>query len=528
MVPEWVKKYSLYRKICTGVQKTERYLLRQKYKRRANVSRHDTLLKALQELPVSNGVRFYCRSNVNIGLVADRFVYENYAPTCTLVYLTPENWEQKLQEVDCLIVTSLWKGLQGEWAGVNAPDSACGKALRSMMRQAHTRGCPVIFYSKEDPPNFDQFCRFAGLADQIFTSAKECVSWYQEKFPEIPVSYLPFACSPQTHNPIGMRPLTDAVAALFAGSWMKKYPKRIQDQQNLFTWLCESGVPLDIIDRNYYREDSRYTYPDRFLPLVVPAFSYQELARLYKLYTWVLNFNSVIDSESMFAMRVYDVLACGTLVLSNESVGMQKLFPEVCVVSDAEQLCQVLKMPRQALEQRRYDGIRTVFRKETVYDNMDRMLSCVGLRSGCCPERTVGVLIADDVTDVQTYRAMFEAQTYADKLWLGVNADQEALSGCDMVALWGRDRIYGPCYLEDMINGFKYTDCDYVTKRMEDPLCQHRYTDGITDLYATVFWRDAYWRHMSDLGQIPCVMPKGYASDRNNYQFLRESNFQEQ
>lgn len=43
--------------------------------------------------------------------------------------------------------------------------------------------------------------------------------------------------------------------------------------------------------------------------------------------TYVININTVKDSRTMFARRVFEAMACGRIVISNESLGMRELFP---------------------------------------------------------------------------------------------------------------------------------------------------------------------------------------------------------
>lgn len=115
--------------------------------------------------------------------------------------------------------------------------------------------------------------------------------------------------------------------AFFAGSWMKKYPARAAQQRQLFDWVREAGLHLEIADRNYSRYSLLVPLSPRYLSAVMPDFTYKDVSALYKCYDWVLNLNSVGNSEDMFSLRVYDALACGSMVLSNGSVGWSSIFP---------------------------------------------------------------------------------------------------------------------------------------------------------------------------------------------------------
>ena len=45
----------------------------------------------------------------------------------------------------------------------------------------------------------------------------------------------------------------------------------------------------------------------------------------YRCYDVMLNVNTVTGSPTMFSRRVFESLACGTPVLSSESVGMSRM-----------------------------------------------------------------------------------------------------------------------------------------------------------------------------------------------------------
>ncbi len=519
MVPEWFKGTPLYGGMRNGAVSLERGLLRVEYRLLTRPCRKETLLSQAAALPRSNGSRFYTALPFRVGMIADPFLFQNYACTCDLVYLTPDNWLDQLPSLDCVIVASVWHGLGGEWTGASLPTSPAAERLRDLMAQTRRRGVPVIFYSKEDPGNFRWFQRYAGLADQVYTSARECVEDYRALYPGVPVATMQFAISPHLHNPIGIRPLSEqGNGAFFAGSWTKKYPKRVESQRDLFRWTRRAGLCLEIADRNYSRYRIQYRYPLRYLPAVLPDFTYAEISSLYKLYKWVLNLNSATESLDMFSLRVYDALACGALVLSNESAGMEQIFPQVYVIDSYTSLLEALHTPLPELEQRRLAGIRQAFRVGTVYERMERMLRSVGLEADCTRDPVVGVLPGKDAPDLGRLRAMFEAQTYPHTLWLEPETAGAQLDRCGMVALWSDGRSYGPAYLEDMVNGFKYTACDYVTK--PDPamgLVGHRYTDQITDPYGTLFLRECCPWSGSGSEIAGRSMPNGYMSDSANY-----------
>ena len=195
---------------------------------------------------------------------------------------------------------------------------------------------------------------------------------------------------------------------------------------------------------------------------------------------------------------------------------MERLFPQVCVIHSYEELRQILEQPTQQLEARRLDGIRQVFRAGTVYEKMGEMLHRAGVIKDSAPCRPVGVVLPEGTAPQERCRKMFEAQTYPNLLLISSPRDTQAIDACDIIAPWGPGRVYGPHYIEDMVNGFKYTDCRYVAKPIPGET-GHHYTGRIADGYAAVFWHDCW----VEAGGLPFEGPRdmdgGYLSDGENY-----------
>lgn len=286
---------------------------------------YQRILQMIEQVPQSNGSRVFSREDARVGIVADPFVLENFDPTCHLIPLFPDKWEKQIQNVDCILIVSAWKGTAGEWAGLAKHNSEISRILIQLMQAGKNANLPVIFYSKEDPPNYAHFLPYAQQASFIFTSAQEALPWYRRDCPDIPVDVLTFAINPLLHNPIGSEGAKIEKSVFFAGSWMPKYPERVHTQRLFFTWIRRGGMKFSIADRNFERRDFRYRYPLRYLPRVMAGFTYHQVSCLYRIFPWVMNINSVTHSQTMFAMRVYDACACGAHVISNESPGIETI-----------------------------------------------------------------------------------------------------------------------------------------------------------------------------------------------------------
>lgn len=480
----------------------------------------------LQEIPESNGGKYYEPYDVPIAIVADEFLYHSFQGTADFKYVTPDNYKEVCKETALLLVVSSWRGLHQEWRVMGTEGSDANLAVHKMIGYYREMGRKVAFYSKEDPPHYGHFLPIAKKCDIIFTSAAEKVDAYKRDCQTDQVYLLRFGINPAYHNPIGCRVMKRKQEVVFSGSWMKKYPDRVREQRMIFDGVLKAGRKLKIIDRNYARDNWTFLFPAKYYQYISPSIEHRYLQKVHKLYDWAINLNSVTESESMFANRIYELQANGNLLLSNGSVGMQKQFAEVKVIHHKQDVGKWLHAySDEELYEQQAAGIRRVMTGETTYDRVGELLRHCGFPVSQ-PIRMVAVL-ATKMTD--GLKKDFEEQTYPHKLLLELNKDEEIdarIHGCAAVALWDGDSRYGKYYLEDMMNAFKYTDSGYITKNCfytDGKLCmgaEHNYTDHISNAYATVFWKDAVdWRDIlartEDEGTV--FVENGYSMDHFQY-----------
>ena len=121
-------------------------------------------------------------------------------------------------------------------------------------------------------------------------------------------------------------------------------------------------------------------------------------------------------------------------------------------------------------------------------------------------------------------RRCFDLQSYPEKALLAASeATPVLLEEYDMVAWFAPEAHYGVFYLEDMINGFKYTACDYITKdawREGGALhagTEHDYVSRMGSKYRTLFWRSAYDAAFLLSPTDGAELPNGYSIDHFQY-----------
>lgn len=445
----------------------EEYLRRWDHYRPEVEERVQSFLAEAAALPKPSGQRWDNRREVRIGIIADTFLYESLQPAAHFVPLTPTNYEEKLDEIDLLLIVSAWRGLDGEWHGASMKASSKRKLIElKLIPLAREKGVPVAFYSKEDPPNYETFVGIAKKADFVFTSAIEKIAAYKEDVDgNVPVHPLRFGVNYEKHNPLGcMR--HQGRELVFAGSWMAhKYKNRAKAASKIFQGVNESDSSLTILDRNLdldpekFSDPDRYLYPESFLPNLHGPLGHDEVLKMQRLLPLSLNLNSVIGSQTMFANRVVELLAMGTLVLSNYSAGVNSLYPFVTLLHSADDTTRFINsLTPEYIRYCQVEGIRNVFNNDTAFDRVDEILNVVGLTSRRAEHRIL-VLAEDE----EAFKRFEESQATNRPLTYVPIEDAHTLSGSidgDVVINLANLSVSSPDIVDDVVAAYRYSDVD--------------------------------------------------------------------
>ncbi|TCI22526.1 glycosyltransferase [Exiguobacterium sp. SL-9] len=492
----------------------------QKYHNASNRHYLTQFKQSMALIGESNGSRYYKGlTKPNVAIVCSEFMYEFYKDAMNLHYVTPTNAEDIFAEpIDFFLILTSWKGLyEDEWRGISNPDSEKRESLYRIIDHAKSRNVPVVMQSTEDPSNYSRFIGIAQRSDVIFTGDEGKISEYQLDCGHDRIGVLEFGVNPKLHNPIGTRSVEKIDGALFAGSWMEKYSERTEDIMKLLNGVLLADKQLDIIDRNYSLNDPRYHFPEEFAPYVAPSVNYVELQKLSKSYDWVLNVNSIKYSPTMCARRVYESQALGNLILSNYSVAVNNYFPNIFIATneaDAESIMSMFTADERYEHQ--MHGVRNVMSQHTVYHRLQTILSALGHEEA---QLEKSVLVVGSGQNKLVQRD-FEQQSYSNKTFVREEeVTAELVAAYDMVTYFNDQFAYGPYYLEDLVNGFKYTDVDFITQVVYkeghewNEGIEHVYTDSFTSRYTTLYWTASVPYDVIS-GQEKNHDLKGYAVDR--------------
>jgi len=273
---------------------------------------------------------------LKIASVLDPFSFASFATESDFFQLRPDHLATQLAEInpDLLFVESAWHGVDDLWFGKICDPSS---ELYELMSLCKERSIPTVFWCKEDPVHFDRFLLTASLFDYVFTTDINCIPLYKQALGHSRVSLLPFACQPLVHNPVENFPRKDAVS--YAGSFYRRFPDRIADTENLLGVVSQVR-PLDIFDRYFDSEDENYRFPEQYQEFIRGSLTPDQIELSYKGYRYGVNLNTVKNSESMFARRTIELLASGTITISNNSQAFPLLFGDLILASDDPQEIQ--------------------------------------------------------------------------------------------------------------------------------------------------------------------------------------------
>lgn len=413
---------------------------------------------------------------LKVAAIMDEFTYYCYAPECDLIQITPDHFKEEIDGFlpDMLFIESVWRGKDNLWR-FKLHDNM--EAITALTEYCHEKKIPVVFWSKEDPVHFGVFIRTAALADFVFTTDADCIELYKAHLGHDNVFYLPFAAQPHLHNPVEEYERQDKFC--FAGSFYVKYQERSKVFMNLAPLFMEYG--LDIYDRNYKKGESdtnsqttsvaspvvqNYYYPDELRKCILGGLHYSEITRAYKGYKYGINMTSMVQSGFMFARRVFELLACNTVTVSNYSRGLEGFFGDLLIDTD----------DKERMKERLHDicGTQTGYRKyrlaglrHVLSDHLyeDRLERLAGKVLGRTIKRSLPRILVVCRKEDKRVRDMFENQTYDKKILFIADTGIKLMElDFDFVTVFSTEDYYGKNYLTDLALSTRFASDQVIGK----------------------------------------------------------------
>lgn len=452
-------------------------------------------------------------ADLRVGVILDDFSAMAFAFEWNSVALDPAAGPAQLDGLDLVFIESAWAGNQRLWRGKIAGSHGPSEQFVELLAAARHRNIPTVFWNKEDPPHYDDFLPAAKLFDFVFTSDEGRIESYRRDLGHSRIAVLPFAAQPAVHNPVRPAKGRHQRDIAFAGMYFAhKYPERRAQMDLLLTGAMDVSAKmksgLEIFSRQL-GGSPEYQFPAPLDSRVVGSLTYPQMLSAYKAYKVFLNVNSVVDSESMCARRIFEISAAGTPVVSAPSAAIRNFFSaeEVPVATTREEaghlsralvanhelndrtahLAQrriwqhhtyahrVETVLKQALPNRLTDSNRPsvsalvpTIRPEQIEHIFKTLASQVGVRAQLVLLTHGFELPAEDLADLQEKHGVEDVVllTASKDISLGecLNRCVAAANG-QVLTKMDDDDHYGPNYLSDQLFALDYSGADIVGKQ---------------------------------------------------------------
>ena len=317
---------------------------------------------------------------IKVAFICDEMTWKNFSRECKCVFLTPKDWKKILKEFapDILFCESAWTGIEkykNSWRGrIYKNERLLCENRRTLLKiidYCKKKEIATVFWNKEDPVYFDDpnynYSNTAIKCDFVFTTAEECVERYKA-LGHKNVKTLMFGISPKLFNVA--KNVQKRNVAVFAGSWYGDQSERCDELSRMFDMVLSNNIELEIYNRQSGSANSDYLFPEKYHPYIKDKVPYEQLTEIYKGAKYVININTVKNSKTMFARRVFEAMACGCIVISNESEGMRKHFSNRIWFLDEEF--------NHSIEQEIvHENMEYVLKNHTYAGRMAEVLRCV-------------------------------------------------------------------------------------------------------------------------------------------------------
>ena len=455
------------------------------------------------------------RQDITAAVILDDFSLRAFHYEWHQIPLTRAGWRQEIdaQPVDLLFVESAWHGNDDEWQYQLTGTSGVKDSIKELVAHCRDQGIPTVFWNKEDPPHYEDFVECASLFDHVFTTDVNKIPDYHRDLGHDRVSVLPFAAQPAIHNPSRPKKGFHQRDVAFGGMYFThKFPERREQMDMLLGGAHDVspklGKGLEIFSR-YLGQDERYQFPAPLDQRVVGSLTYEQMLTAYKAYRVFLNVNSVVDSPSMCARRIFEITASGTPVVSTPSRAIREYFTEsqLAVVDDREHAADVVRAlvrSPELADRMVHRAQREIWNKHTYGHRVEQILQRVlpaKARQRTRPSVTI-MLCTNRPHRVASALEGFAAQELVDFDVVLVahgfdpasQAVQDAIANCgiqsvtriaadsaltlgeclnlaveastgEVLAKMDDDDFYAPRYLADLLDALEYSGADIVGKQ---------------------------------------------------------------
>ncbi|MCI1930357.1 MAG: glycosyltransferase [Clostridia bacterium] len=421
--------------------------------------------------------------DLRVACVMDTFTEESYSPECKLMQVTPKDWKNEIDEFKphLLFIESAWQGKDKLWYRKIANGS---KEYFEMTSYCQEKNIPIVFWNKEDPVYTDTFMMAAKMADYVFTTDIDCIKKYKQNLHHDNVFLLHFAAQPKIHNPIEKYNRKNKYC--FAGAYYHRYVNRCRVFDDFAKFFINTKG-FDIYDRNYKNALPEHAFPKIYDKYILGNLKSTEIDIAYKGYDFGINMNSIDQSQTMFARRVFEMLASNTVTIGNYSRGVKNYFGDLTIsTNDAETLKQCIDKwcnDEESMRKYRLLGLRKVLSENLYEDRLSYIVERVFDKNikRKLPEVTV-LSYVENSDEAENVLYAFKNQKYVNKKLILItdmdglscpenaeiisteNANGTKLNTDSWVTVFDPQNHYGKNYLMDIMLTNRYADFEGIGK----------------------------------------------------------------
>lgn len=215
-----------------------------------------------------------------------------------------------------------------------------------------------------------------------------------------------------------------------------------------------------------------------------------ELDKELNIAEWRIYYNANQWTSRIVPDELKIMLACGNLVLSNYNRVVNEKLSSVFMLNNEEDIKSILLgTGTQYIEEIRARGIRNVISNYSIYSILERIYETV---QGKHNKPLVTIIVDDENSYEQVERQTYSRCNLVCKPLL----TNEEIEKSDYITFFARDIEYGEFYVEDMINGFKLVDVEFVTCSNKKEYINSngfQYVNHYDNNYNTIFTKEYYF-----------------------------------
>ena len=420
----------------------------------------------------------------SLGVILDEFSMQCFSPEADLWPISVRDLEMALDELkpELMLIESAWSGNDGDWTYQITSPTGPKPAFYRLIEACRQRSIPTVFWNKEDPPHFEEFLSAAKAADHIFTCEQSLIESYAKASGHNNVDTLRFAAQPRIHTPFRSDESRQGNVA-FAGQYFAhKFPERREQMDMLFPAASQLG--LSIYSR-VVGGDPNYAFPSKYERHIVGSLPYSAMVQAYGHHKVFLNVNSVPNSESMCARRIFELSASKTAVVSAATPAISSSYAadEVFTVDSdkaAREILRTLVENDDFRERATHRAWRRTLKEHTYTNRLQEILTKLDRPAPVADTSVTALCLATTQDSLKRLACQIREQVLQPSLVVVANlrgglfddkfniTDIEALIGCKLVQIDNLDRIsdlnlggefftifserydYAPNYISDM------------------------------------------------------------------------------